>query len=229
MGKKRKNKSKKKKRGNLKIPCPHCDYKSALTASLQTHIKTVHECNDIVSGDAVIEGLKMEIEYDEEASLLLEPEVIVKEESESILGGGDSVSVKQEEGDQESDSIRAQFFADLKRLKFSCTYCEYVATAKHQLRYHIKKVHEGQRFPCTQCDYVSAQKGDLQIHIRSVHEGLRFPCPYCEHKATQHNNLQRHIKSVHEGQKFPCPHCEYEATQKGNLKTHIKSKHSHIQ
>ena len=31
--------------------------------------------------------------------------------------GGDSVSVKQEEGDQESDSIRAQFFADLKRLK----------------------------------------------------------------------------------------------------------------
>ena len=196
--KKKKKKKFKKSRGSLKIPCPHCDYKSTLTASLQEHIKTVHSCVDTMSGDAVMEELKMEIEYDEEASLLLEPEVIVKEESELIPGD----------------------------LKFSCTYCEYEATAKHQLRYHIKKVHEGQRFPCTQCSYVSAQKGDLQIHIKSVHEGQRFQCPYCEHKSTQYNNLQRHIKSIHEGQKFPCPHCEYEATQKGNLKTHIKSRHS---
>ena len=196
--KKKKKKKFNKSRGSLKIPCPHCDYKSTLTASLQEHIKTVHSCFDTMSGDAVMEELKMEIEYDEEASLLLEPEVIVKEESELIPGD----------------------------LKFSCTYCEYEATAKHQLRYHIKKVHEGQRFPCTQCSYVSAQKGDLQIHIKSVHEGQRFQCPYCEHKSTQYNNLQRHIKSIHEGQKFPCPHCEYEATQKGNLKTHIKSRHS---
>ena len=203
MGKKRKNKSKKKERGNLKIPCPHCDFKSTLTASLQMHIKTVHECNDTINGDAVMEDPKMEMDHTEEAPKLLEQEEIVKKEPGSIYEG--------------------------KSKKFSCTHCEYATTLYYSFQYHKKSVHGSRKFPCTHCDYESVQKGDLQRHVQSVHEGLKFPCPGpdCKYKATEKGNLRRHIQSVHEGKKFPCPHCEYEASQKGNLKTHIKSSHKH--
>ena len=203
MGKKRKNKSKKKERGNLKIPCPHCDFKSTLTASLQMHIKTVHECNETINGDAVMEDPKMEMDHTEEAPKLLEQEEIVKKEPGSIYEG--------------------------KCKKFSCTHCEYATTVYYSFQYHKKSVHGSRKFPCTHCDYESVQKGDLQRHVQSVHEGLKFPCPGpdCKYKATEKGNLRRHIQSVHEGKKFPCPHCEYEASQKGNLKTHIKSSHKH--
>ena len=108
--------------------------------------------------------------------------------------------------------------------KYNCEMCDKSYTQSHNLKTHIKKVHEGTK--------EKEEKGP-----RSDHKGI-FTCNNCDKSYTQSHNLKTHIKNVHEGEKekgqkrpksvhdevFNCNHCENKSFKtRHNLNGHIRA------
>ena len=97
---------------------------------------------------------------------------------------------------------------------FPCLHCNYKATRKDKLNFHIKSVHEGQKFSCPHCEYKATTKGSLKVHIKSVHESITHQCPHCKFNTAWKGNIQKHIKSVHKGITHQWPHCKFKSIYK---------------
>ena len=123
--------------------------------------------------------------------------------------------------------------------KFKCLQCDQLFSRKHNVKQHIKEVHEDMKFSCIQCDYKARSKGLLNKHVASHHEGVKeqntrhinsaqenvqFSCNQCGYQAAQQINLLAHIKSVHEGKKFICNNCGYPFKNQLSLNKHIEHK-----
>ena len=120
--------------------------------------------------------------------------------------------------------------------KYKCNQCERAYTQAHNLKLHIKSVHEGikktKKYNCYACEKVFTQSHNLKLHIKRVHEETKILKPkehqcYTCHKAfTEQHNLKLHIKTVHEKLKeYRCHFCSKAFTQSHNLKLHLINVH----
>ena len=71
-----------------------------------------------------------------------------------------------------------------------------------KLSTHKQVVHKGEgiKYPCSYCDFQATTKGNLKRHTQSVHEGIKYPCPHCDYQATTKENLKKHIRSQHKSE-----------------------------
>ena len=51
--------------------------------------------------------------------------------------------------------------------------CEYIATHKGNLAYHIQSVYERAKYQCIQCHYGDSCKDTLTRHIKSTHQVVK--------------------------------------------------------
>ena len=115
--------------------------------------------------------------------------------------------------------------------RLNCLKCSKTFTEGHNLRSHIRIIHEGIRLDCPKCEKSFAHKRNLQLHMRIVHAGILLNCPKCSKTFTQEHNLRTHMMIVHEGIKqssFDCPKCTKTFTQKHSLQTHMRVTHDGI-
>ena len=138
----------------------------------------------------------------------------------------------------ELDSVDGFMTMDIadKRKSYKCSKCDLRFAKKHNLKVHIRTVHEGQKpFKCTICDASFARSGNLKKHIASVHERKKpFKCTSCgvswsvSHNCANKTILKTHVVTVHEDQKpFKCTMCDYtySSSRSEILKKHIAAVH----
>ena len=81
---------------------------------------------------------------------------------------------------------------------------------------------------CDKCISIFLTNHELKTHIKIVHEGI-FSCEKCLKLFQNRINLRRHIETVHEYFQHFCKQCKYKPTnQNVNLKYHKKTNHSCI-
>ena len=91
-------------------------------------------------------------------------------------------------------------------MKYPCDQCEFQATNKGRLTYHIQTVHnhyERRKLKQYDCNYDECQqqfttRGNLKQHIESDHAGVRYECGQCNKKFTSKIGLKKHLEAIHE-------------------------------
>merc|ERR1719154_811629 len=81
---------------------------------------------------------------------------------------------------------------------FKCNICDYAATRKKKLEWHISIHHsELKKFKCDICDFEGNRKSKLERHM-SIHTGLKkFQCSLCDYSSVKKYRLSRHIATLH--------------------------------
>ena len=113
-------------------------------------------------------------------------------------------------------------------IRVPCDICGKGFTAYHQLRRHIKVVH--QRIKSFLCDYCGKAFGfssHLKRHVKTVHKHIKlFTCDICCRSFDTSSHLHRHVSSVHEHIKpYTCFFCKSQFAEKFNLKLHMRKFH----
>ena len=114
------------------------------------------------------------------------------------------------------------------RKKYMCELCEFKATLKKDLTWHIQNKYKCVRYYCHQSEYIASQEGDLTRHIQIQYEGLRHlcdKCDQCEYIVSWRDDLTRHIQSPCEELRHYCDKCEYDFSDPSNLFQHIQLKY----
>ena len=107
----------------------------------------------------------------------------------------------------------------LKLRQHPCNLCGIEFYDKHDLKKHIRKVHEGKREICPECG-LSFKR--IHEHIRVVHrrEITKEVCPHC---GKSYSQVKEHIRSVHENERnFSCHLCPLKTFTNATLKTHLQ-------
>ena len=109
---------------------------------------------------------------------------------------------------------------------FPCQSCDFKATLKDGLKYHIESVHLGIRYECNfeTCSYSSALKNSLRIHTAREHSERVIPCLICDEKFAIEHLLKEHIAKKHEG--LYCIKCSYQPYNIEEFNSHNESSHS---
>ena len=115
--------------------------------------------------------------------------------------------------------------------RLNCPKCSKTFTEGHNLRSHIRIIHERIRLNCPKCEKSFAHKRNLRLHMRTAHDGIKpslLDCPKCSKTFTQKQCLRTHLRAVHDGIKLDCPKCEKSFTQSHNLHSHMRVVHEGI-
>ena len=112
----------------------------------------------------------------------------------------------------------------------NCTIdnCDFTATRRDHLRFHIRSAHFNEQTQCNLCDYQAKHKGHLTEHVLNVHdEGATYNCSIqnCDFTANKRRSLRNHINSVHLNHWHSCNLCDYKSAIKSHLTEHIKYMH----
>ena len=116
----------------------------------------------------------------------------------------------------------------------NCTIdnCDFTATRRDHLRFHIRSAHFNEQTQCNLCDYQAKHKGHLTEHVLNVHdEGATYNCSIqnCDFTANKRRSLRIHINSVHLNHWHSCNLCDYKSAMKSHLTEHIKYMHIKIE
>ena len=117
---------------------------------------------------------------------------------------------------------------------YVCEQCYKNYPKYGQLRYHVRRVHEGKNiFQCPSCVKAFKENKYLQYHIETVHKGIKpFLCHMCEKSYGNVSNLNHHIKYAHEkhgiAKSVSCKQCHKIFNHKIALASHIKKVHQKI-
>jgi hypothetical protein len=114
---------------------------------------------------------------------------------------------------------------------FKCDKCEYETKNKHDLKRHIKSIHDKIKdFKCNKCEYKCSNNNDLKEHTKRIHDKIKDnKCDKCEYTCLKKSHLKQHIKYVHDKVKdFTCKTCNYCCTTNSDMNKHIKQVHDKI-
>ena len=121
-----------------------------------------------------------------------------------------------------------------------CEKCPYQSMYDSTFRRHIKTKHDKIKdHVCSECEYAASTKKLLRYHLDSVHnKGEKlFKCEARPFSCALKVNLNCRMKSVHNiGIMWQCQNCEYTCLQKAMLRRHwekrekkgLSVKHAHI-
>ncbi|CAI9574851.1 unnamed protein product [Staurois parvus] len=194
--------------------CQYCDYKSADSSNLKTHVKTKHSKEMPFKCDICLQTFA--------DSKDLQAHAILHQESKSH-----QCLHCDHKSSNSSDLKRHIISVHTKDYPHKCEVCEKgfhrpSELKKHEAAHRGKKMHQ-----CRHCEFQIADPFVLSRHILSVHtKELPFRCKRCRKGFRQQAELKKHMKT-HSGKKvYQCEYCEYNTTDASGFKRHVISIHT---
>ncbi|XP_049623673.1 zinc finger X-chromosomal protein-like [Suncus etruscus] len=200
--------------GEKPYQCQYCEYRSADSSNLKTHVKTKHS---------------KEISFKCDICLLTFSDT--KEVQQHALIHQESKTYQclhcDHKSSNSSDLKRHVISVHTKDYPHKCDMCDKGFHRPSELKKHVD-AHKGKKLHrCRHCDFKIEDPFVLSRHILSVHtKDLPFGCKKCRKGFRQQNELKKHMKT-HGGRKvYQCEYCEYSTTDASGFKRHVISIHT---
>ncbi|KAK2494001.1 hypothetical protein MC885_004818 [Smutsia gigantea] len=200
--------------GEKPYQCQYCEYRSADSSNLKTHIKTKHYKEMTFKCDDCLLTFSDTKEVQQHALTHQENRV------HQCLHCNHKSS-------NTSDLKRHIISVHTKDYPHKCDMCDKGFHRPSELKKHMA-VHKGKKMhQCRHCDFKIADPFILSRHILSVHtKDLPFRCKRCKKGFRQQNELKKHMKT-HSGRKvYQCEYCKYSTTDASGFKRHVISIHT---
>uniref|UniRef100_A0A8C9B7A8 C2H2-type domain-containing protein n=1 Tax=Prolemur simus TaxID=1328070 RepID=A0A8C9B7A8_PROSS len=200
--------------GEKPYQCQYCEYRSADSSNLKTHVKTKHS---------------KEMPFKCDICLLTFSDT--KEVQQHALTHQESKTHQclhcDHKSSNSSDLKRHIISVHTKDYPHKCDMCDKGFHRPSELKKHVA-AHKGKKMhQCRHCDFKIADPFVLSRHILSVHtKDLPFRCKRCRKGFRQQNELKKHMKT-HSGRKvYQCEYCDYSTTDASGFKRHVISIHT---
>nr|XP_034348993.1 zinc finger Y-chromosomal protein 2-like isoform X3 [Arvicanthis niloticus] len=200
--------------GEKPYECQYCEYKSADSSNLKTHIKTKHNREIPLKCGICLLTFSDTREAQQHA--------VTHQENRTH-----QCSHCSHKSSNSSDLKRHIISVHTKDYPHKCDMCSKGFHRPSELKKHVathksKKMHQ-----CRHCEFKSPDPFLLSHHILSVHtKNVPFKCKRCKKGFQQQCELQKHMKT-HSGRKvYQCEYCEYSTTDASGFKRHVISIHT---
>ncbi|XP_036136892.1 zinc finger X-chromosomal protein-like isoform X1 [Molossus molossus] len=200
--------------GEKPYQCQHCEYRSADSSNLKTHVKTKHSKEMPFKCDICLLNFSDTKEVQQHA--------LTHQESKTH-----QCLHCDHKSSNSSDLKRHIISVHTKDYPHKCDMCDKGFHRPSELKKHVA-AHKGKKMhQCRHCDFKIADPFVLSRHILSVHtKDLSFRCKRCRKGFRQQNELKKHMKT-HSGRKvYQCEYCEYSTTDASGFKRHVISIHT---
>ncbi|KAM4682958.1 zinc finger X-chromosomal protein isoform 2-T3 [Amazona ochrocephala] len=200
--------------GEKPYQCQYCEYRSADSSNLKTHVKTKHSKETPLKCDICFQTFSDTKE--------LQQHTLMHQESKTH-----QCLHCDHKSSNSSDLKRHIISVHTKDYPHKCDMCDKGFHRPSELKKHVA-AHKGKKLhQCRHCDFKIADPFILSRHILSVHtKDLPFRCKRCRKGFRQQNELKKHMKT-HSGRKvYQCEYCEYSTTDASGFKRHVISIHT---
>ncbi|XP_053773045.1 zinc finger X-chromosomal protein isoform X3 [Desmodus rotundus] len=200
--------------GEKPYQCQYCEYRSADSSNLKTHVKTKHSKEMPFKCDICLLTFSDTKEVQQHA--------LIHQESKTH-----QCVHCDHKSSNSSDLKRHIISVHTKDYPHKCDMCDKGFHRPSELKKHVA-AHKGKKMhQCRHCDFKIADPFVLSRHILSVHtKDLPFRCKRCRKGFRQQNELKKHMKT-HSGRKvYQCEYCEYSTTDASGFKRHVISIHT---
>ncbi|XP_070221734.1 zinc finger Y-chromosomal protein isoform X2 [Bos mutus] len=200
--------------GEKPYQCQYCEYRSADSSNLKTHVKTKHSKEMSFKCDICLLTFSDTKEVQQHA--------LIHQESKTH-----QCLHCDHKSSNSSDLKRHIISVHTKDYPHKCDMCDKGFHRPSELKKHVA-AHKGKKMhQCRHCDFKIADPFVLSRHILSVHtKDLPFRCKRCKKGFRQQNELKKHMKT-HSGRKvYQCEYCEYSTTDASGFKRHVISIHT---
>uniref|UniRef100_A0A671DTB1 Zinc finger protein X-linked n=1 Tax=Rhinolophus ferrumequinum TaxID=59479 RepID=A0A671DTB1_RHIFE len=200
--------------GEKPYECQYCEYRSADSSNLKTHVKTKHSKEMPFKCDICLLTFSDTKEVQQHA--------LIHQESKTH-----QCLHCDHKSSNSSDLKRHIISVHTKDYPHKCDMCDKGFHRPSELKKHVA-AHKGKKMhQCRHCDFKIADPFVLSRHILSVHtKDLPFRCKRCRKGFRQQNELKKHMKT-HSGRKvYQCEYCEYSTTDASGFKRHVISIHT---
>ncbi|XP_077891548.1 zinc finger X-chromosomal protein-like isoform X2 [Ictidomys tridecemlineatus] len=200
--------------GEKPYQCQYCEYRSADSSNLKTHVKTKHSKEMPFRCDICLLTFSDTKEVQQHA--------LIHQESKTH-----QCLHCDHKSSNSSDLKRHIISVHTKDYPHKCDMCDKGFHRPSELKKHVA-AHKGKKMhQCRHCDFKIADPFVLSRHILSVHtKDLPFRCKRCRKGFRQQNELKKHMKT-HSGRKvYQCEYCEYSTTDASGFKRHVISIHT---
>ncbi len=118
---------------------------------------------------------------------------------------------------------------DMNERSHKCTQCARTFTFAHNLRAHVRYVHDGVKgaHVCATCQAAFRSPSKLAAHIRTHLGARRYKCVECDGTAfAQQSQLDMHTRARHTHVRpYKCADCDGAFTGSGQLRRHMHTVH----
>ncbi|KAM9299789.1 zinc finger X-chromosomal protein isoform 2-T2 [Morus bassanus] len=200
--------------GEKPYQCQYCEYRSADSSNLKTHVKTKHSKETPFKCDICFQTFSDTKE--------LQQHTLMHQENKTH-----QCLHCDHKSSNSSDLKRHIISVHTKDYPHKCDMCDKGFHRPSELKKHVA-AHKGKKLhQCRHCDFKIADPFILSRHILSVHtKDLPFRCKRCRKGFRQQNELKKHMKT-HSGRKvYQCEYCEYSTTDASGFKRHVISIHT---
>ncbi|XP_065597558.1 zinc finger X-chromosomal protein isoform X3 [Cyrtonyx montezumae] len=200
--------------GEKPYQCQYCEYRSADSSNLKTHVKTKHSKETSSKCEICFQTFSDTKE--------LQQHTLMHQESKTH-----QCLHCDHKSSNSSDLKRHIISVHTKDYPHKCDMCDKGFHRPSELKKHVA-AHKGKKLhQCRHCDFKIADPFILSRHILSVHtKDLPFRCKRCRKGFRQQNELKKHMKT-HSGRKvYQCEYCEYSTTDASGFKRHVISIHT---
>ncbi|XP_005371910.1 zinc finger X-chromosomal protein isoform X1 [Microtus oregoni] len=200
--------------GEKPYECQYCEYRSADSSNLKTHVKTKHSKEMPFKCDICLLTFSDTKEMQQHA--------LIHQESKTH-----QCLHCDHKSSNSSDLKRHIISVHTKDYPHKCDMCDKGFHRPSELKKHVA-AHKGKKMhQCRHCDFKIADPFVLSRHILSVHtKDLPFRCKRCRKGFRQQSELKKHMKT-HSGRKvYQCEYCEYSTTDASGFKRHVISIHT---
>ena len=200
--------------GEKPYQCQYCEYRSADSSNLKTHVKTKHSKEMSFKCDICLLTFSDTKEVQQHA--------LIHQESKTH-----QCLHCDHKSSNSSDLKRHIISVHTKDYPHKCDMCDKGFHRPSELKKHVA-AHKGKKMhQCRHCDFKIADPFVLSRHILSIHtKDLPFRCKRCKKGFRQQNELKKHMKT-HSGRKvYQCEYCEYSTTDASGFKRHVISIHT---
>ncbi|ERE65122.1 zinc finger Y-chromosomal protein isoform 3 [Cricetulus griseus] len=200
--------------GEKPYECQYCEYRSADSSNLKTHVKTKHSKEMPFKCDICLMTFSDTKEVQQHA--------LIHQESKTH-----QCLHCDHKSSNSSDLKRHIISVHTKDYPHKCDMCDKGFHRPSELKKHVA-AHKGKKMhQCRHCDFKIADPFVLSRHILSVHtKDLPFRCKRCRKGFRQQSELKKHMKT-HSGRKvYQCEYCEYSTTDASGFKRHVISIHT---
>nr|BAC36419.1 unnamed protein product [Mus musculus] len=200
--------------GEKPYECQYCEYKSADSSNLKTHIKSKHSKEIPLKCGICLLTFSDNKEAQQHA--------VLHQESRTH-----QCSHCNHKSSNSSDLKRHIISVHTKAYPHKCDMCSKGFHRPSELKKHVathksKKMHQ-----CRHCDFNSPNPFLLSHHILSAHtKNVPFKCKRCKKEFQQQCELQTHMKTHSSRKVYQCEYCEYSTKDASGFKRHVISIHT---
>ena len=112
--------------------------------------------------------------------------------------------------------------------KFYCSFCEFTALKKEEVKIHQDVMHKNHYASCSRCDFTTSKPKLLKCHEETFHKTVEYKCTQCDFKCKWESSLRQHAEQHHGGKDFKCEQCDFRCRWKTALNKHMRDKHSEL-